>query len=146
VRAIVRYSPLVRAGRVLCCRVLEYGNTGVLEYWSTGVGERAVGFSPQPNGSEVGCALGWRVQDGAPVRASVLWFPLVRGAPLLRCRVLAYWSTGVLQYVGCALGSGSGPAPQCASSCQFPRVPGGKWQHVKISRDDTFHPRADRGS
>ncbi len=139
-RASPLWSALVRAGRGLRCRALEYWstgvlgywNTGVLEYWSTGVlgprcplsyrptaglhgsswregsgvqpaterfrsrvrvgvagpgrrpsarhsplvcsgarrsgvalagpgvlvGERAVGFSPQPNGSEVGCALG----------------------------------------------------------------------------------------
>ncbi len=58
--------------------VLEYWTTGVLENWGTGVlgphcslspigqrpgymvlvGERAVGFTPQQNGSEVGGALG----------------------------------------------------------------------------------------
>ena len=42
--------------------------------------------------------VGEWVRAGAPVRAIPLWFPLVRGASLLRCRVVEYSSTGVLEY------------------------------------------------
>ena len=61
-RPSARQSALVCSGARWSGAALS--GPGVLGYWSTGVlelvvvGERAVGFSPQPNGSEVGCALG----------------------------------------------------------------------------------------
>ena len=142
-RAIVLWSALVRAGRVLRCRALEYWNTGVLEYWSWREGSEV---QPATERFRSRVRVGMAGPGRRPSARQCALVPSGARRPLLRCRVLAYWSTGVLQYVGCALGSGSGPAPQCASSCQFPRVPGNKWQHVKISCDDTFHPGADRGS
>ncbi len=41
--------------------------------------------------------VGEWVRAGAPVRALALWFPLVRGAPLLRCGAVESWSAGVLE-------------------------------------------------
>jgi hypothetical protein len=52
VRASSLWCPLVRAGRVLRHRVLEYWGTGVLGYWSAGVlvrvGVAGPGRRPSP--------------------------------------------------------------------------------------------------
>ena len=49
-----RHAPrIIRVANVRGVAALQGGTVGAVF-----VGERAVGFSPQPNGSEVGCALG----------------------------------------------------------------------------------------
>ncbi len=96
--------------------VLEYWSTGVLEYWSAGVpeywgagvleywcagvlvsmvGERAWGFIPPTERIRTGCALGsgWGPAPQSP--PGVRWSPPLRVGPLLRVRVLEYWTTGV---------------------------------------------------
>ena len=83
--------------------VPEYWGAGVLEYWCAGVlvsmvGERAWGFIPPTERIRTGCALGsgWGPAPQSP--PGVRWSPPLRVGPLLRVRVLEYWTTGVLEY------------------------------------------------
>ncbi len=59
--------------------------------------ERGRGVQPRNGTYTNRVRVGEWVRAGAPVRAIALWFPLVRGAPLLRCRVVESWSAGVLE-------------------------------------------------
>ncbi len=59
--------------------------------------ERGRGVQPRNRTYTNRVRVGEWVRAGAPVRAIALWFPLVRGAPLLRCGAVESWSAGVLE-------------------------------------------------
>ncbi len=113
-----RHFPLVRTGRVLRRRVLEYWGTGVLEYWSAGVLEYwgagvleywstgvleywlawlergRGGSSPQQNVYEPGAR--WGVGGGRHPSPLLVCAGPLRCASV-RCCVFGSWSTGLLE-------------------------------------------------
>ena len=115
-RASPLWSALVRAGRVLRWRVLEYWGTGVLGYWRTGVlvrvGVAGPGRRPSPRQSALVCSRArW---SGAALSVLEYW-----GTGVLR-----NWRTGVLVRVGVA-GPGRRPSPrQSALVCSGARWSG----------------------